>query len=401
MSDPFAIGSLTSILGQRSHGEFSAPAPNAVRENLPPQDRKMGSAMTNPRRDLVTSTLGVVFLGGLIYVTFLILQPMMTAIIWATLIVVATWPVLLKIQARLGNSRSWATAAMTGLLLLLMVVPLTMVVVTLARHSVQILERVQSIPDFRLPPLPAKAANIPVLGDLIASGWERLQDSGINDVLVKLQPYAGVIARWTAAQFADIGVLLVQFLLTVIIAGIMYATGETAADAVRRFGRRLAGERGESMVVLSAQAIRGVALGIGVTAVVQSALGGIGLIIAGVPFAGLLTVLMLILCLAQLGPSLVLLAAVIWVYWTGDTGWGTFLLIWSVIVSLSDNVIRPALIRMGADLPTLLILAGVLGGMIAFGLVGIFIGPVVLAVAYTLLISWMAEDREPAMANPD
>jgi hypothetical protein len=134
-----------------------------------------------------------------------------------------------------------------------------------------------------------------------------------------------------------------------------------------------------------------VALGVGVTALVQSLLGGLGLAIAGVPFAPILTALMFMLCLAQLGPALVLVPAVVWLYWSDSTGWGTFLLVWTIFVGTMDNFLRPILIRKGADLPMLLILAGVIGGMLAFGLVGIFVGPVVLAVAYTLFDAWINE----------
>ena len=133
------------------------------------------------------------------------------------------------------------------------------------------------------------------------------------------------------------------------------------------------------------------------TAIVQTVLGGIGLAIAGVPFAALLSAVMLMLCIAQLGPALVLFPAVAWVFWTGDTGWGLFLLGWSVIVGTLDNFLRPMLIKKGADLPLLLIFAGVIGGLLGFGLVGIFVGPVVLAVTYTLLEAWVAD----AMDNPD
>src|SRR5262249_8637150 len=123
----------------------------------------------------------------------------------------------------------------------------------------------------------------------------------------------------------------------------------------------------------------------------QSLLGGIGVAIAGVPFAPVLTAVMFMLCIAQLGPGLVLVPAVIWLYWSGDPGWGAFLLGWTVVGGSLDNLLRPVRIKSGADLPLLLILAGVIGGLIAFGLVGIFLGPVVLAVGYTLLQAWMAE----------
>ncbi|MBK6361327.1 MAG: AI-2E family transporter, partial [Comamonadaceae bacterium] len=159
-------------------------------------------------------------------------------------------------------------------------------------------------------------------------------------MLAKLMPYADNIAKWLVSQAGSLGFLLLQFLLTVIISALMYAGGESAALTVRHFGRRLAGHNGENAVTLAGQAIRGVALGVGVTAVVQAGVGGIGLAIAGIPFAGLLTAVMLMLCIAQVGPALVMFPAVAWVYWTGESGWGTFLLIWAVVVSTMDNFLR-------------------------------------------------------------
>jgi predicted PurR-regulated permease PerM len=132
---------------------------------------------------------------------------------------------------------------------------------------------------------------------------------------------------------------------------------------------------------------------VGVTAIVQSVLSGISLAIAGVPFASLLSALILMLCIAQLGPSLVLFPAVGWMFWTGDTVWASFMLVCSVIIVALDNVLRPMLIKKGADLPLLLIFAGVIGGMLSFGLIGIFVGPVVLAVTYTLLEDWIADGQ--------
>lgn len=194
--------------------------------------------------------------------------------------------------------------------------------------------------------------------------------------------------------------MIVQFLLTVVIAAILYSGGETMADAVRRFVRRLAGQRGDDVTVLAGKAIRGVALGVGLTALAQSVLGGIGLAVAGVPAATVLTAVMLLLCIAQLGPGLVLIPAVIWLFWSGETLWGSLLLIWTVIVGTMDNFLRPILIRKGADLPLLLIFAGVIGGLLAFGIIGLFIGPVVLAVTYTLLGAWVADTPAGAEGKP-
>jgi predicted PurR-regulated permease PerM len=194
-------------------------------------------------------------------------------------------------------------------------------------------------------------------------------------------------------QLGTFGGILLQFVLTVIASAVLYAYGEEAAGFMHRFGRRLAGEHGENAVVLSGQAIRGVAMGVVVTALVQSLIGGIGLAIAGVPFATILTAVMFLLAVAQIGAVPILGLAVAWLYWSGDATWGTFLLVVTVIAGTLDNVLRPVLIKAGADLPLLLIFLGVIGGLIAFGLIGIFVGPLVLAVAYTLLSAWLYGPR--------
>ena len=199
-------------------------------------------------------------------------------------------------------------------------------------------------------------------------------------------------------QSATAGMMILEFLMTVIIAAILYANGDAAATGVRAFSRRLAGQKGEEAAVLASKAIRGVALGVALTAIIQSVLGGIGLAVTGVPAAAVLTAVMFILCVAQIGPALVLIPSIILLYWRGDTFWGTVLLVWSLPVGILDNFLRPALIRKGADLPLLLIFAGVIGGLIAFGIIGLFIGPVVLAVAFTLLQAWVSggeEKRQP------
>lgn len=139
--------------------------------------------------------------------------------------------------------------------------------------------------------------------------------------------------------------------------------------------------------------MRAVALGVVVTALTQAVLGGIGLAVSGVPYAALLTVVMIFTCLVQLGPLLVLVPSIIWLYWSGDTTRGTVLLVWSCVVGTMDNVIRPVLIRMGADLPMILILTGVIGGLIAFGMIGLFIGPVLLAVSWRLYDAWCMRCR--------
>jgi predicted PurR-regulated permease PerM len=191
--------------------------------------------------------------------------------------------------------------------------------------------------------------------------------------------------------------VLLQFALTVIGVVFLYRYGETIGGRVRRFARRLAGSYGEDAVILAAQTTRSVALGVLLTAIIQALLAALGLLVAKVPAVGILTVLMIVTGVAQLGPMPVLLPAVAWLYWSGDTFWGTALLVWSGFVGVIDNVMRPAFIRRGVGLSMMLVFVGVIGGLAAFGVVGLFIGPVVLAVAYRLLEAWVArEDPGPA-----
>jgi predicted PurR-regulated permease PerM len=147
--------------------------------------------------------------------------------------------------------------------------------------------------------------------------------------------------------------------------------------------------------------VRGVVLGVVVTALIQAAIGGVGLFVTGVPAAGLLAAVIVLFCLAQLGPFLVMIPAVIWLYWSGQPVKGTVLLVIMLIAGTIDNVVRPFLIKKGADLPLLLIFAGVIGGLIAFGIIGLFIGPVMLAVTYTLLKEWVAGDTLEERAGSD
>jgi predicted PurR-regulated permease PerM len=277
-----------------------------------------------------------------------------------------------------------------------LVIPLSLATGSIISNADQIAIWVRWLMSFELPPPPLWLTELTMIGETIGQVWTKVTNLGIRDLWAQAAPYAFDATKWFISQAGGIGALILHFLITVIAASILYADGETAAALLRRFGRRLAGDRGENSVLLAGQAIRSVALGVIVTALVQAGLGGVGLAIAGVPFATLLTAIMFVLGIAQIGVWPVMFGAVIWMFWMGDTVWATFLLVWSMPVVIIDNFIRPLLIKRGADMPILLIFVGVIGGLLGFGLVGIFVGPVVLSVAYTLLNAWLAENPEDA-----
>jgi predicted PurR-regulated permease PerM len=340
--------------------------------------------------DLARTTFQLLALGALIVATIWIVRPFLAPGIWAVTIVVATWPLLRSVERSLGGRRGPATAVMSLILLVVLVGPLYVGVATLVRNARHIGHWSQSLATLAIPQPPAWVATLPLIGPKLVGRWQHLATARPEELVAGLRPYARTFAVWFAGQVGGVGLLLLQFLLTVIIAAILYANGEAAAAGVRRFARRLAGAQGEEAVQLAGQAVRAVALGVVVTAVLQAALSGLGLAVAGVPFAGVLTAVCLFLAVAQIGAAPVLLPAVIWMYAQRGSVWGTAFLVWSIFCVTLDNFVRPFLIKRGADLPVLLIFAGVIGGLIAFGIIGLFIGPVVLAVAYTLLGEWVA-----------
>ena len=353
-----------------------------------------------PARDLTRTVLASLFIVVLIVCTVWIVRPFLSAFVWAATIVITTWPLLLKTQARLGFGRRLATAVMTLGLLLIVLIPLSLSVAVVISNVNTIGVRMQSLANVTLPPPPDWVARIPVRGPSLSAEWQTLSEQGPAALSGKLAPNVGRFLAWFAGKIGGIGAMLLQVLLTVIMAAVLYANGETAARGARMFARRLAGANGERAVMLAASTVRGVARGIVVTAIIQSVIAGLGFVIASVPAAGLLTAAAFICSLAQIGPILIMLPVVVWKFYTGNSGSGFVLLAFTLVACLIDNFIRPLLIRAGADLPLLLIIAGVIGGLISFGVLGLFIGPVILAVSWVLVREWVESQPDSSKVEP-
>jgi predicted PurR-regulated permease PerM len=343
--------------------------------------------------DLTHTTLSVLILVFLVILTVAVVSPFLTAMMWATIVSVAAWPFLLRLQALAGGRRGLAVTIMTVTMLLVVFVPVTLALATIARSAHGITAEIKSLETITLPGPPAGLEHIPFGGPRIVAEWRRVAALSPEERSAMVSPHLQKGLQWFAAKAGSVGSTLLQFLLTTIITAIVLGRGEIVRDGILRFAGRLAGQQGQDATIRAAQAIRGVVLGVVVTALIQTAIGGAGLAVSGIPAAPLLAAVMFFCCLAQLGPAPVLAPAVIWLYWSDQTGRGTLLLVVAVIAVAIDNVVRPLLIRRGASLPLLLIFAGVIGGLIAFGIIGLFIGPVVLTVAYTLLAKWVADDE--------
>lgn len=340
--------------------------------------------------DLPKVLFGILSIAIMLSASFWIVLPFILSFIWAGMIVIATWPLLLRMERFVGGRRGSAALIMVMMLLVLFALPLILLGNSLAEGSHSVMVWLDSIKTGTLPD-GHFLQQLPVVGNKLYAKWHADSSGGTQQLLKKMEPYLAKALPVVLGKLVRVGSLLGHVVLMLVFSGILYTRGEHVVRGLRHFAFRLGNLRGDNAVVLAGQTIKAVAMGIVVTALVQSALGGIGLAACGVGNAVLLTVLMFILCLAQIGPLVVLVPAMAWLFWHGDTTWGSVLVVWGGVVGMLDNVLRPMLIRKGADLPMALILTGVIGGLLAFGMIGLFIGPVILAVSFRLVSAWTHE----------
>ncbi len=248
--------------------------------------------MDTTRSDLARITLSVLFIGGLIVGALWILRPFLASLIWAVMIVVATWPLMRRLETTFGGRRGPAVVVMTLGLLAILIVPLGVALQAIFANSGDIAAIVTRLPEATLPAAPDWLGRMPLVGTRLTTAWNEVASAGRQRQLALAEPYLRIVATWLTQHAGGFALVVVQFVLIVILSAILYAGGESWAACVRRFGERLADAQGGRMVILAGQAIRGVALGVVVTALIQSVVGGIGLAIAGIPFVGVLTAVM-------------------------------------------------------------------------------------------------------------
>ncbi|QCI24223.1 AI-2E family transporter YdiK [Buchnera aphidicola (Muscaphis stroyani)] len=345
--------------------------------------------MQNPKEnmDLSQSILSLIFVISMSIVSFLVIYPFILSFSWASMIVIATWPLMLKLQRLFGGDRFFAVLLMILILILLFIIPIVFLVHSLIQSSIPLVHWLSSN-TLEFPEL-SWLQDIPLVGKKIFSSYHKLLEGDGGELIREVKPYMGRTTEFVVVQAKKCGLFIVHLGLMLFFSIILYWNGEKISNSIRHFAFRLSNKNGDAIVLLAAQAVRAVALGVVVTALIQAILSGIGLFISGMPYWTLLMIVIVFSCLIQLGPLPILIPCILWLYWNKDTNLGTVLLVWSLFLFILDNVLRPFLIRMGADFPIILILSGVIGGLIEFGIIGLFIGPVVLVIFYRLIISWL------------
>ena len=341
----------------------------------------------------IERTIGLVMLAILAIGCVLVLRPFLTAVCFALILVVATWPAFERLQQLLGGRRTLAALLMVALATLVFVVPPALVASSIDHHVAGTIRLVRDLSQHGVPPPPAWIADVDVIGPQIYARWQVLAGGG-PEAAERIQAFVA----WARQQLIDAGLGLgnavVQLAVAMLTAFFLYRDGAAARLTLITAGRRIAGDHAPRLLRVAYATVIGVVYGVLGTALAQALLILLALWITGIPAALLLGLLLFLLALIPFGPLLIWGPAAVWLYLDGEIGWAIFIAIWSVAAGLlTDNVLRPYLISRGSDLPLLLIVFGVVGGAVAFGILGLFLGPTLLAVGYELIREWNALEK--------
>jgi predicted PurR-regulated permease PerM len=333
-------------------------------------------------------------LGGVAIGCVLVLYPFISALLWAAILVFTTWPVFEWLRQRLRLSNGPAAGAMVALTAVVVVVPIVLAAPSRSDDIRQLRNAIEEALKSGLPAAPGWLFDVPLVGPTIGDLWNRWAED-IGAMLGALQPYFGIVLENGLHVLLGIAGGVLMFLLALFAAFFIYVNGEAMAAHVKLLLHRIAGGRADRLILVTGNTVRGVVYGILGTAIVQGILTAVGLGMAGVPRAMLLGGTAGLLAVLPVGAPLIWIPATIWLLSTGHLAWGIFLAVYgSIVISGADSLIRPWFIARGAHLPFLLTILGVMGGAIAFGLLGIFLGPVLLGVGYTLMNEWARSEEE-------
>ncbi|OCG10865.1 hypothetical protein A9G09_12230 [Gilliamella sp. wkB292] len=340
--------------------------------------------------DLLKLILNLLIIGLLIIITYRVVEPFLFGFFWAVMVVIATWPLMIKIQQKLFNKRWLSLLVMALILAFVCIIPFILIISSVAQNGHYLIEWARTLPHRELPTLDW-LSSLPMFGNELHQKWLEIIQTDGSELISDIQPYIGILVGWLLEQATNISIFIFHAGVMIIFSLLLFLKGESITKYVYVFANRLSKQYGKTTVTLAGQAIRAVALGVVVTAITLALIGGISFVLTNMPFPGILTLILFICCVAQIGPVIVMIGCIIWQFWDGNTISAIVLIFVAIILTTLDSVMRAYLIKKGADLPFLLILFGVIGGILAFGIMGLFIGPVVLALTYKLIESWVDE----------
>ena len=347
--------------------------------------------ISEERGAFLAAAIALLFILILCLASFVIVRPFLAALLWGVILAIATWPVFSWFRRRLGGRNTLAAALMTLLLAVVLLGPVALVGMTMSDSVGALSGKVRALMEAGLPPPPAFLAEIPLVGARLTQRWRDFAEQGANSA------EAGSLLQralqWLLAVAAGLGGGIAQLALSVVCAFFFFREGEAALQRLRDIMGHVAGERSNRLLTVAYGTLKGVVYGVIGSALAQACLAGLGYFMAGVPAPFLLGIITGFLGIVPAAGAIVWLPASIWLFRSDEVGWGIFLVAWSaILVSNIDNVIKPLFISRGSALPLLLVLIGILGGAMAFGLIGIFLGPTVLAILYTLMREWSPGD---------
>ncbi len=354
----------------------------------------------NDSRSRLEQNLGWLVLFLVLLGCLFVLRPFVSALLWGTVLSISTWPAYRRLLKLTGNRRTLASLLMALGMILIVLVPLVIVGATLADNVTEVTTALRKWVAAGPPDAPPWLGKVPVVGQKAVEAWQSLA-SDTGKLVEKAKDWIQPAGAWLLKAGLMLGQGLLELALSVLIAFFLFRDGVAAAERLSTAAERIAGERGQRLLLVAAKTVRGVVYGILGTALVQALLAGIGFLIAGVPGAALLALLTFFCSIIPVvGTTLVWLPAALWLFHQGSSGWGIFMIIWGLAVGNVDNFIKPWLISQGSDMPFILIFFGVLGGALAFGFIGVFLGPTLLAVGWRVVGEWASASRlAPAGAS--
>lgn len=326
---------------------------------------------------------------GLLVACLWVLTPFLSALFWAAVLAFATWPVMRGLTRMLNGNAALAASLLTGLWVLLVAVPLVWLGLNIADYIRNGMELIKDLRVTGMPAEPDWLGRVPLLGERLQELWHMLDEQG-EGYFAAIKPYMGQFGNWLLGRSAGIAGGILELALSLLLVFFFYRDGNRLAHFMRSLVQRIMRSRTDHYIELVADTVRRVVNGVIGTAIAQAMVAFIGFSIAGVPGAFLLSIFTFGLSIIPMGPPLVWVPAVLWLFLQQNYGMGTFMLFWGfIVISSVDNFLKPYLISRGGNLPLIVVLMGVFGGIIAFGFMGIFLGPVLLAVAYSLVSEWI------------